>query len=186
MTQSQTRRKKQAQRQSSKRSKKKAVKAHGPGSVPADAAQVRRAFGQVSEHFDGLRKVINNNAQVVNQGFMANDIWMETFKRVISDLALGKLRCLEETTTSEEGEATVTNIENKGIDWESYWTEANAFIMTRLQEAAKQRKEKPPEPLIERDDELVTFGGNYAGDEEQEEGTGTDSDGDSSGSSEDE
>lgn len=160
-------------------------KANGKGTELADASEVRKAFAQVNQQFQGLVKIHKHNNQVTHQGFYRNDIWLECFKNVLNDMALGKVRMHQEVKsepfdgafeTIQDGETVY--VKQTGIDWESYWKPANEEINRQMQavEAEKEaRNHEPEDPVIERDpeDQVVEFGGDVEPDEEEESDEGT-------------
>lgn len=126
----------------------------------ADAAQVRKAFDQVDKHIQGLVKVFQYNAEVIQVGFYKNDIWLEVFKLVLTDLVARVASIAADT-------------ENKGIDWQHYWDRAKVNVEKSMEEAKKAKAEAPPEtPLIAREDDEtpIEFGGDYASTESAETG----------------
>jgi hypothetical protein len=119
----------------------------------------------------GLLKVTKHNSDTFQSAFYRNDIWLETLKLVILDLAqdvldlippdIGPAMRLKETG------------DGKKLDLESYWKDANEEINRQLREANAQkeaRKQEPEVPLIERDgdEEVVEFGGDFGSDEPPE------------------
>lgn len=148
--------------------------------MPADVRQVRRAFDQVGHHLQVLGKTVNANVQVMQQGFFANDIWMECLKRALDDVAMGTPRL--RTRQEDAGDRAIEEAE--GLDWESYWKDAHDFVMEKAKEqerARLARQEAEDAAAKEQDEEvneaeeaadLIEFGGDYARPEEQEEGTG--------------
>jgi hypothetical protein len=159
-------------------------KANGKGTELADASEVRKAFAQVNQQFQGLVRIHKHNNQVTQQGFYRNDIWLECFKNVLNDMALGKVRMHQEVksepfegafeTIDPENDGAVIYVKQTGIDWESYWKPANEEINRQMEavEAEKAaRNHEPEDPVIERDpeDQVVEFGGDVEPDELNEE-----------------
>lgn len=133
-------------------------KAAERGVEVADAAQVRKAFAQVDQHIQGLVKVFQHNAEVVQMGFYKNDIWLETFKLVLEDLVKN---CV---VFGDPDVALGQTAETVGLNWKHYWNKASAVIEKAMNDAREQKATEPEKRIIERlDDETpIEFGGDYA------------------------
>jgi hypothetical protein len=156
-------------------------KAEAKGDDLASASEVRKAFAQVNQQFQGLLRIHKHNNQVTQEGFYRNDIWLECFKQVLSDMALGRVRMHQEVrdepfdgsfeTVAEE---RTVYVKQTGIDWESYWKDANEEInrqMRAVEEEKAKRNHEPEEPVVEREpgDEVIEFGGDVEPEEETQE-----------------
>jgi hypothetical protein len=141
-------------------------KAEGRGVEVADAQKVRRAFAQVDDHIQNIVKVFKHNAEVVQVGFYKNDIWLETFKLVLEDLARN---CV---IFGDPDVALGQTAENVGINWQHYWDKASAIIGKAVSTEQEKKAEEPDKRIIERlDDETpIEFGGDYASTESAEAG----------------
>ena len=145
---------------------------------------MRRAFAQVNQQFQGLVRIHKHNNQVTQQGFYRNDIWLECFKNILGDMALGRVRMNQDVQdepfegsfeTMVDGETVY--VKQTGINWEAYWKDANEEINRQMEavEAEKAaRQHEPEEPVIEREpgDTVVEFGGDVEPDEEEESDEG--------------
>ncbi|MFA5435997.1 MAG: hypothetical protein WC372_08180 [Candidatus Neomarinimicrobiota bacterium] len=133
----------------------------------ADAVKVREAFGQVDKHIQGLVKVFQHNAEVIQVGFYKNDIWLEVFKLVLTDLANSCVVFGDPELASERAAESVA------LNWQHYWDRAKVNVEKSMEEAKKAKAEAPPEtPLIAREDDEtpIEFGGDYASTESAETG----------------
>lgn len=126
-------------------------KAAGKGVELADAKAVKKAFVQVEQHFAGLTKVMQHNGQVVQMGFYKNDIWLETFRLIMSDLA----ETVEEMCKDTTIDSRLRMNEEGTVDLESYWQDANETVKKQMATANEKKPEDgtPADPLIERADD---------------------------------
>lgn len=153
-------------------------KAAQKGVELANAEGVRKAFKQVEEHINGLLKVMQHNGQVVQMGFYKNDIWLETFRTILSDIA----ETVEATCRGTTVHSAIRMTEESKLDLEDYWNDASETVKHQIEQSNAKKAEDgtPKEPLITRadDEKPIIFGGSYEGSEcapECEETEGRDS-----------
>ena len=144
-----------------KMSAEETVKTAEKPAPPLSDQEVRQGFAQTQQQVGALVKTFRHNSQVVQQGFYANDIWMETVRSMLSDIAATqKLIC------DAQGIETVWPANEEGvIDAQSYWEKAQENIKAQMDEARKKAEAQgsAQKPLVERaaDEETVEFGGDY-------------------------
>ena len=121
-----------------------------------DPEKLKKVLENLQESIGALQQIYNHNQQAVQQGFYLNDIWLQVLRNVISDQALDRLK--------------LSKVEGEGIDWDTYWSEANKMILARMEERKEEQK-----PLIQVADneEVVEFGGDVAKEVNDHEECGT-------------
>jgi len=137
--------------------KRKAKPREGEGGLVADE--------QARQNIGGLAKILKHNTDTFQQGFLANDVWLETFRLLITyqmrDIA---------NLLGAAGLDTVVPMLDGDIDWRTVWEKGAETIQEKLQEAEQARasgKVPAMPPLISRQDsEVVEFGGDYTPPEE--------------------
>lgn len=112
-----------------------------------------------------MMKVMKHNSDVVQMGFYKNDIWLETLRSVVADVA----ETVDEMCRDTSIRSRIRMNEKGQVDLESYWQDANETVKAAM-EAENEKKPAdgtPAEPLIERDDDEkpIIFGGDHEGGE---------------------
>lgn len=128
-------------------------------SAMVSRGEVRRAFAQVDGHIQGLAKMFNHNGQVVQQGFLSNDVWFETLRLITFD-AVKTLTILCE----QAGVVPDVKLKDGAVDMAGYWETAHANVQASMAQQAKLRAEQPQEPVVAApgpDDEVLEFGGDF-------------------------
>lgn len=155
-------------------------KAAQKGVELANAEGVRKAFKQVEGHINGLLKVMQHNSQVVQMGFYKNDIWLETFRTILSDIA----ETVEAMCRGTTVHSAIRMTEESKLDVEDYWNDASETVKRQVEQANDKKAVDgtPSTPLIARadDEKPIIFGGSYENDEcasAREEAEGRDSGG---------
>jgi len=136
-------------------------KADAKGVELADAQSVRKAFGQVNEQFAAMMKISQHNTQVVQMGFYKNDIWLETFRMMVFDIAETVDAMCRDTSIQSR---IRMNAEGK-IDLDFYWADASETVKQQMEESNKTKPEDgtPTDPVIARadDEKPIIFGGDH-------------------------
>lgn len=120
--------------------------------------EISKAFATVDGHLQGLANAFNSNGQVIRQGFLSNDVWFETLRLVVLDVArtqkdlCDKLGVQSLVLTDEHGEAHL----------EEYWNKAHASVVSSMEEQEAEAPEEDAETAIYSDGPIVQeFGGDY-------------------------
>jgi hypothetical protein len=103
-------------------------------------------------------QVFQHNTEVYQMGFFKNDVWLETIKCVLVDLARD-VHALQPRDASEGA----LRMKAGELDLEAYWQAAVAVVTAQIAAANAARGEAPTALIASPSaEQVLEFGGDYA------------------------
>lgn len=118
--------------------------------------QLKPILAQIERRFEGIAEVIHSNTQVIQGGFLRQDIWTEVLRTAL-------LSVISDVADDLKDRGRGLDMEHLSEHWEDLWKEA----AKKVQQEMDARRNKPveaasPDPATQE----VIFGGDYTGEQD--------------------